>query len=255
MNDVVENVRNRYAEIARTGRSCCGDECGPAPANVARAIGYSEDQIDIAPEGANLGLGCGAPLGAAAIRPGETVLDLGSGAGFDAFLAGRETGEGGRVIGVDMTPEMVAKARRHAAGARIANVEFREGRIEALPIDDATVDVAISNCVINLAPDKRAVFRDVFRVLKPGGRLVASDLVRTRDLPDEIRESMEMWAGCIAGTERIEDYVAAMEDAGFTDIEVVSERPYAPGSNNPVGDAIVSATFLAYRRPSSRAPQ
>jgi SAM-dependent methyltransferase len=187
-------------------------------------MGYSEDDVVDVPEGANLGLGCGAPLGAAVVREGETVLDLGSGAGFDAFLAAREVGPDGHVIGVDMTPEMIERARGNAERAGIANVEFREGQIEALPADDESVDVVISNCVINLSPDKPAVFREAFRVLKPGGRLAVSDIVVTQPLPAAVAENLAAYVGCLAGASLVADYLDAIRNAGFAEPQISTRR-------------------------------
>jgi SAM-dependent methyltransferase len=225
--EVHQLVRDRYGEIARAGtpvpEAGC---CGPKPATIAERIGYRPQEIAAAPEGANLGLGCGAPLLHAALQPGETVLDLGSGAGFDAFLAAREVGPTGHVIGVDMTPEMIARARRNAEATGHPNVEFREGRIEALPVDDASADVVISNCVINLVPDKAAVFREVARVLRPGGRMVVSDVVLERPLPDAVASSVAALTGCVAGASLRDDYLRTVADAGLLDVETVEDRGF-----------------------------
>jgi SAM-dependent methyltransferase len=193
---------------------------------VAEYIGYTPEQLAALPEGANLGLGCGNPLAHAAPRPGEVVLDLGSGAGMDAFLAGREVGPTGRVIGVDMTPQMLEKARANAAAVGAQNVEFRLGEIEHLPVADGSVDLVISNCVVNLSPDKEQVFREAFRALRPGGRMVVSDLVLLRTLSEEVRRSVEAYVGCVAGAAMKEDYLRAIRAAGFRDVEVVEERSY-----------------------------
>jgi ubiquinone/menaquinone biosynthesis C-methylase UbiE len=193
---------------------------------VAEYIGYTPEQLAALPEGANLGLGCGNPLAHAAPRPGEVVLDLGSGAGMDAFLAGREVGPTGRVIGVDMTPQMLEKARANAAAVGAANVEFRLGEIEHLPVADASVDLVISNCVVNLSPDKEQVFREAYRALRPGGRMVVSDLVLLRTLSEEVRRSVEAYVGCVAGAAMKEDYLRAIREAGFRDVAVVEERSY-----------------------------
>jgi arsenite methyltransferase len=230
--DVRAVVRSKYGEIAKgTSRGCCGPECcGGAPAATERAIGehigYSAEELSAIPEGANLGLGCGNPLAHASVQPGETVLDLGSGAGMDAFLAAQEVGPAGRVIGVDMTPEMVERGRQNARSVGVANVEFRLGEIERLPVADASVDLVISNCVINLSPDKPAVFAEAFRVLKPGGRMLVSDLVLTRPLPDDVRHSVEAYVGCVAGAALREQYLRLIGAAGFREIEVVEERSY-----------------------------
>ena len=225
--EIHELVRERYGKIAREGvpvpEAGC---CGPQPATIGARIGYSEQDLAAAPEGANLGLGCGAPLLHAALRSGETVLDLGSGAGFDAFLAARVVGPTGRVIGVDMTPEMLTRARRNAEAAGHGNVEFREGRIEALPVEDASVDVVISNCVINLVPDKAAVYREVARVLRPGGRVVVSDVVLEKPLPPLVAESVAALTGCVAGASLRDEYLQTVAAAGLEDVEVVEDRGF-----------------------------
>jgi arsenite methyltransferase len=221
---VHEVVRDRYGEIARQG--AVGGCCGPSAGEVATRIGYDQAALDTVPEGANLGLGCGAPLVHAALRAGETVLDLGSGAGFDAFLAAREVGPTGGVIGVDMTDDMLARARENAAAAGFANVEFRRGFIEALPVDDASVDVVISNCVVNLVPDKAAVYREAARVLRPGGRLVVSDVVLDAPLPAEIAGNAAALTGCVAGASLRTDYLATMAEAGFVDVEVLADKGF-----------------------------
>ena len=222
-----EMVRQRYAEIARDGSVNPTAGCGaPQPAQIAKRIGYSAADTTMVPEGANLGLGCGAPLAAAALREGETVLDLGSGAGFDAFLAARALGPTGRVIGVDMTDEMLDKARANARQAGLSNVEFRKGYIEALPVEDASIDVVLSNCVINLVPDKAAVYREVARVLRPGGRMVISDVVLNEPLPEVIAADAAALTGCVAGAALRDQYLATIAAAGLSDIEVVNDRGY-----------------------------
>ena len=224
---VREMVRQRYAEIARDGGvTPAAGCCGPQPAQIAERLGYSAEDTTVVPEGANLGLGCGAPLAAAALREGETVLDLGSGAGFDAFLAARAVGPTGRVIGVDMTDEMLAKARGNAHQAGVGNVEFRKGFIEALPVADASVDVVLSNCVINLVPDKAAVYREVARVLRPGGRMVISDVVLNAPLPAVIAADVAALTGCGAGAALRDQYLATIGAAGLCDIEVVSDKGF-----------------------------
>src|SRR3954471_24254501 len=202
-NAIREAVRSAYGQIARSeSRECCAPACGcaePLSATAAEQLGYSEDEIAVLPEGADLGLGCGNPQAIAALKPGETVLDLGSGAGFDCFLAAKRVGRTGRVIGVDMTPEMVAKARANARRVEATNVDFRLGEIEHLPVLDDAVDAILSNCVINLSPDKAAVLREAFRVLKPGGRLAISDVIATKPLPPELAQNIEAYTGCVAG--------------------------------------------------------
>ena len=222
-----EQVRERYAEIARDGGvRPSGGCCGPQPTQIAERIGYSAADTTAVPDGANLGLGCGAPLAAAALQAGETVLDLGSGAGFDAFLAARAVGPTGCVIGVDMTDEMLVKARANAASAGVTNVDFRKGLIEALPVDDASVDVVISNCVINLVPDKAAVYREVARVLRPGGRMVISDVVLNAPLPPAVAADAAALTGCVAGAALRERYLAAIAAAGLDGIEIVSDKGF-----------------------------
>lgn len=217
-------VRSNYARVATTGMSCCGSK-GCAQ-ETGRNIGYTDDEMNAVPEGANLGLGCGNPTAVASLQPGETVIDLGSGGGFDCFLAAAQVGATGRVIGVDMTAEMLSLARENARKGGYGNVEFRLGEIENLPVADNTADVVISNCVINLSPDKARVFREAYRILKPGGRLMVSDIVLLRELPDEIRNSVEAYVGCVAGAEAKDSYLEAIEGAGFRDVEVLKETPF-----------------------------
>lgn len=216
-------VRETYGKIARQGGSCCGPG-GCAPREASRKNGYSEDDLSAVPEGADLGLGCGNPHAIAALRPGEVVLDLGSGGGLDAFLAADRVGDGGRVIGVDMTPEMVAKARENAAKVQAANVEFRLGEVEHLPVADGSVDVILSNCVINLVPDKRAAFREAIRVLKDGGRLAISDVVATAPIPDDLRSDMEAYTGCVAGAAPVDELRAILEEAGFSEVRITVDE-------------------------------
>jgi len=237
-------VREGYAERAKTGTSCCEPAsscCGSAPTvqDMSKAIGYTDADLQSAPDGANLGLGCGNPIALAALREGEVVLDLGSGAGFDAFLAANRVGPTGKVIGVDMTPEMLQRARENARKGGYENVEFRQGDIENLPVDDASVDAIISNCVINLAPDKPAVFREAFRVLKPGGRLMVSDIVLLRELPDFIRKSLEAYVSCVAGAVMKGEYLDAIRAAGFQDVRVVDESRVTTGEEMGVRVASV----------------
>lgn len=270
-------VRSRYAAIAETGvategagatlagagASSCEPAspcCSPLPSaavadrdQVSRMLGYSEEELAAVPEGANLGLGCGNPQAIAALRPGEVVLDLGAGAGFDCFLARRAVGAEGRVIGVDMTPEMVARARENAAKPGYDNVEFRLGEIEHLPVADETVDVIISNCVINLSPDKPAVFRDAFRVLKPGGRLAVSDMVATAELPQEWLDDMSLLSACISGALQIDDLAGIIATAGFSGITIEPKdgsrefiRDWQPGAK--LEDYVVSANIRAVKK-------
>jgi ubiquinone/menaquinone biosynthesis C-methylase UbiE len=214
-------VRETYGRVAQGGGSCCGG--GGDVVLSAEVMGYDPDDADAFAEVANLGLGCGAPLAFAQVQPGETVLDLGSGAGFDAFLARREVGDSGRVIGVDMTPEMLTKARFNAEKLGYANVEFREGEIESMPVDSDSVDLVISNCVLNLVPDKDAAFREIARVLKPGGRMVVSDIVQTGGLPQVMRDNLAAYAACASGALPQAEYLAKLEAAGLERVEVLKE--------------------------------
>ncbi len=229
--DVKKVVIEGYGAIAGGGVPCCGPSeaccCGPSRVeDIGMRIGYSREELESVPEGANLGLGCGNPVALASLCEGETVLDLGSGPGMDCFLAAGRVGETGRVIGVDMTPEMLERARENARRGGYRNVEFRLGEIENLPVADGSVDVVISNCVINLSPDKPRVFREAYRVLKPGGRLVVSDIVLQGELPKKVRESTAAYLGCISGAVLKEEYLRMMEEAGFQDVEVVEESGF-----------------------------
>ena len=224
-------VKESYGKIARTGGSCCptkGSCCGTLPPEeISKNIGYSEEEMNAVPQGANLGLGCGNPIALASIKEGETVLDLGSGAGFDSFLAANRVGPTGKVIGVDMTPEMINRARENADKGSYSNVQFVPGELEDLPVDDNSMDAVISNCVINLLPDKKKVFKEVFRVLKPGGRLMVSDLVLRQKLPLSIENSIEGYVGCISGAVMKDVYLDAIGSAGFGDVEVIEESPFS----------------------------
>ena len=234
--EIVEVVRERYGRIAQGLESgCCGpaSSCGSTETAVALGVGYSEKDLESVPEDANLGLGCGAPLRHLALAPGETVLDLGSGAGVDAFLAAREVGPAGKVIGVDMTPAMLEKARANVRKAGVDNVEFREGRLESLPVDAASIDAVTSNCVINLVPDKGKVFAEVSRVLKPGGRLVISDIILDGALPEAIAKDVYAYVGCVSGAMLRDEYFALLRGAGFSAVEVLKDVDYLES----VGDA------------------
>jgi arsenite methyltransferase len=244
--NVKKAVRKGYARIAQSGSSC-GCSCDPqAAASVSKSIGYSDEEVSSVPEGSDLGLGCGNPVALASLRPGETVVDLGSGAGFDCFLAAAKVGDRGRVIGVDMTPEMVDKARCNARRGGYSNVEFRLGEIEHLPVPDRTADIVISNCVINLVPDKRQVFRDAFRVLKPGGRLMVSDIVLLAELPAALRDSIAAYVGCLSGASLKHDYLAEIEAAGFTEVKVLEESsfPIEALANDPTAQAVAKELGL-----------
>jgi SAM-dependent methyltransferase len=227
--ETVAAVRERYAGIASgTMPSCCGalDAAGCAPAVPSTLVGYESEDLEALPAEADLGLGCGAPVARLAPLPGETILDLGSGPGLDALLAARKVGPTGRVIGVDMTPAMIGRARATAVEAGLGWVEFRQGRLESLPVDDATIDAVTSNCVINLVPDKAAVFHEVARVLRPGGRMVVSDIVLDGALPDVVARDLLAWAGCIAGAAPRASYFAMLEDAGLRDVRIFSDVDY-----------------------------
>ncbi|MCL4415120.1 MAG: arsenite methyltransferase [Actinobacteria bacterium] len=220
---VKDLVKNKYGEIAKKSTGCdCSCGCGSTNTDdYAQQIGYGVDDLSSVPNGANLGLGCGNPTAITSIKTGETILDLGSGAGFDAFLAAKAVGESGKVIGVDMTPEMIAKAKENAVKSNYHNVEFKLGEIEHLPVEDNSIDAIISNCVINLSPDKPQVFKEAYRVLKQGGRLMVSDIVLEQPLPDDIRKSIEAYVGCIAGASLKQEYIGAIEKAGFKDVSIV----------------------------------
>ncbi len=245
--DTKKAVREGYARIVAQDESCCGPVsacCGDTDAEaISKKIGYTEEELDAIPEGANLGLGCGNPVAVASLKEGETVLDLGSGAGMDCFLAAKKVGKTGKVIGVDMTPEMLDKARENARKSGYENVEFRLGEIENLPVADNSVDVVISNCVINLSPEKPQVFRETFRVLKPGGRLMISDIVVLKELPEALRNSVEAYVGCLAGAVTKEEYLGAMKDAGFGDIQIIDETsmPAEAWVSEPIADSVIKS--------------
>ena len=249
-SDVKKNVRERYASVVTESTSCCGSPaadatacCGTAPEDERSGlVGYSQEELDSLPEGANLGLGCGNPLAFSSIQEGDTVLDLGSGGGIDCFLAAKQVGDTGNVIGIDMTPEMLERARANAEKGGYTNVEFRLGEIEALPVADATVDLVISNCVINLSPEKDRVFREIFRVLKPGGQFFVSDIVLKKPLPEVIQQSVAAYAGCVAGALLKEDYLQTITDAGFSEPTVLSEDvfPISSFTADPTVKALVA---------------
>ena len=276
--EIRQVVRERYGKVAIsnnlaaiTGRAtpCCG-QSGPSTGNAAAAsccgspeittqqlstlMGYSKEDIDSAPEGANMGLGCGNPVALASLKPGETVVDLGSGGGFDCFLVARQVGHTGKVIGVDMTPDMVSKARINAEKIGTNTVEFRLGEIEHLPVADNRADIIMSNCVINLSPDKQKVYGDAFRVLKPGGRLAISDVVATAPLPDQIQQDLALLSACVGGAATIDETVKMLEKAGFQDIEIIPKEEshkliseWVPGKSRNVGDYVVSADIKAVK--------
>ena len=257
-NDKIRQaVREQYGKVAESGNSgcsttsCCGDSVTNAQAT-SIVLGYSDQEVTEVPEGANMGLGCGNPQAIASLKSGETVLDLGSGGGFDCFLAAKEVGDSGLIIGVDMTPEMVSKARQNANQTNYHHVDFRLGEIENLPVADSVVDVIISNCVINLSPEKNQVFQEAFRVLKQGGRLAISDVVATAVLPDDVKTDMALFTGCISGASSIEEIENMLKIAGFDAIEIQPKddsrefiREWSPNSN--IEDYVVSATIEAVK--------
>lgn len=238
-------VREGYAQVAKQAGSCCSSSCcGTAkPEEIGKKIGYTEREMQAVPSGSNLGLGCGNPTALASIKENETVLDLGSGAGFDCFLASNLVGPNGKVIGVDMTAEMVQRARDNALKGGYKNVEFRLGEIEALPVEDNTIDIIISNCVINLVPNKEKAFSEAFRVLKAGGRLMVSDIVLLKKLPDFVKESIEAYVGCVAGASMKDRYLDAIKSAGFENVAVIEESifPLDCMTNDPTGQAILKS--------------
>jgi arsenite methyltransferase len=246
--EIKDAVRERYAGHASAGTSCCppssSSSCGCGTAQtpgVSEMLGYDADDLAAIPEAADLGLGCGNPLALLELREGETVLDLGSGRGIDCFLAAKRVGSAGHVIGVDMTPEMLTRARKNAKDAGFDNVEFRLGEIEHLPVADASVDAVISNCVVNLVPDKEQVFADVFRVLRRGGRLSVSDIVLLGDISLEIRDSVEAYVSCLSGAILRDDYLAMIEAAGFSDVTVTEARSF------DIGDVVAEDLVAQFR--------
>ena len=261
-DEIRQNVRASYSQVAEASNSgdCCGETsscCGVSSDDaintlVSTRLGYSEDDLAAVPKGADMGLGCGNPRAIASIKTGETIVDLGSGGGFDCFLAAAETGEQGRVIGVDMTPTMISKARDNADRGKYTHVEFRLGEIENLPVANDSIDVIISNCVINLSPNKARVFAETFRVLKAGGRLAISDVVASTELPDEMREDLMLYSGCMAGASLISDLEIILANCGFTDIKITPKdeskefiKDWAPGRG--VEDYVLSASIEAVK--------
>ena len=243
--EVKKAIREGYARVAKQASPCCSSNCcgTSKPEEIGKKIGYTEEEMQEVPLGSNLGLGCGNPTALASIKKGEMVLDLGSGAGFDCFLASKMVGPNGKIIGIDMTAEMVAKARDNALKGGYNNVEFRQGEIEALPVEDSTIDVIISNCVINLVPNKEKAFREAFRVLKSGGRLMVSDIVLLKKLPDFVKDSIEAYVGCVAGAVTKDRYLDAIKSAGFIDVIVIDETvfPLDCMTNDPTGQAILKS--------------
>jgi arsenite methyltransferase len=253
-DEIKQKVREGYAQVVKTESSCCAPQsscCGPQSTSccggasmageISKEIGYSEQELSSVPDGSNLGLGCGNPVALASLKEGEVVLDLGSGAGFDCFLAANRVGKSGKVIGVDMTWEMIEKGRENARNGGYSNVEFRIGEIENLPVPDNFVDIIISNCVINLSPDKEQVFREAFRVLKPGGRLMVSDIVLLQELPLKVQQSLAAYIGCLAGAALKETYLGAIRKAGFRDVKIIDEMSF--GSEYAANDPTVQAVL------------
>lgn len=264
--EIKKAIKENYGRIASQNSGCCGPSnscgcgCDNVQGNISITTGYSDEELSAVPEGANLGLGCGNPVAIASLKEGETVLDLGSGAGFDCFLAANAVGEQGNVIGVDMTPEMVAIARQNAQINDYRNVEFRIGDIEKLPIPDSSIDVIISNCVVNLSPEKNRVFTEAIRVLKPGGRLMLSDIVLLKELPEEVRASIDAYISCIAGAVLKDEYIKAITTSGFNNINIIRETPVSfeyPASSSvkegpeeqkiTVRDSVVSIIISAFK--------
>ena len=247
--EIKEFVKDRYGKIASNGGSCCpGCTCNTGLVEHAKSIGYSEAEITNVPEGSVMGVGCGNPTALAELKAGETVLDLGSGGGVDVFLASRKVGEKGNVIGVDMTAEMLEKARENARKGNYKNVEFRIGEIETLPVEDDSIDVVLSNCVVNLSLDKLATYKEVFRVLKPSGRVLISDLVTEGELPGDVRQSFDAWTECIAGSLEKQEYLNTIMEAGFRDVTIVAEHPFCEsGIDDRLAGKITSIQVQAYK--------
>jgi arsenite methyltransferase len=247
--EIKKFVKDRYGEIASKGDSCCPSCSCPADlAQQAKSMGYSEEEIKSLPEGAVMGLGCGNPTALAELKEGETVLDLGSGGGLDVFLAAQKVGQKGRVVGVDMTAAMIEKARENARKANYENVEFRLGEIENLPVENDSIDVIVSNCVVNLSPDKLATYREAFRVLKSGGRILISDLVTEGELPEDVRRSFDAWAECVAGALQKQEYLQTIRKAGFRDVVIAAQHTYdEPGMDDRLKGKITSIQVKAYK--------
>lgn len=253
-NEIRQAVQEHYAGVAKSANSCCGPSCC-SPSSTS--LGYTAQELSSVPDGADLGLGCGNPQLISELRPGEVVLDLGSGAGFDCFLAANQVGATGRVIGVDMTPEMLERARQNATKGGYANVEFREGLIEKLPVEDGSIDVIMSNCVVNLSPAKAEVCHEAYRVLKQGGRIAISDVVALVPLPAEVRQELSLYSACIAGAATIDDMKSMLRDAGFENVEINARleesrmmiQEWAPGSGL---EEYVASAMITARKPEAR---
>ena len=247
-DEVKEFVKERYGKIAKENRSCCSSACCPSSkAEVSQEIGYSKSDLQNIPQESILGLGCGNPVALASLKEGEVVLDLGSGAGIDVFLAAKKVGDTGKVIGVDMTEDMVKRAGTLAKEKGFQNVEFRMGEIERLPVEDCSIDVVISNCVINLCPDKLKAFQEIFRVLKQGGRIMISDLVTKGELPPEIRKSFSAWADCVGGALEKDHYLDLVGKAGFSKVKIISETPYMVDVSEKLKGKILSISVKAFK--------
>ena len=249
--EVKKMVRKGYAEVAKKTSCCCGEP------ETSERIGYTKRELESVPEGADLSLGCGNPVALASLKNGETVIDLGSGGGLDCFLAAGKVGENGRVIGVDMTPEMIDKARENLRKSKHKNVEFRLGEIENLPAADNFADVVISNCVINLSPNKERVFKEAFRVLKPGGRLMVSDIVLLGELPEEVKKNVQAYLGCVAGAVMKDKYLKTVKNAGFKDVDVIDEKhmPVEIVTEDPCTKEIIKKVKLKPEEAKSLAKQ
>ncbi|MGD8566221.1 MAG: arsenite methyltransferase [Candidatus Bathyarchaeota archaeon] len=246
--EVKDFVKKRYGEMASTECSCCKSCSSEATfSDVAKKIGYSEEDLKEVPSASIMGLGCGNPVALASLKEGEIVLDLGSGGGVDVFLASKKVGYKGKVIGVDMTEEMIEKAKDNASKHGFKNVEFRLGEIENLPVEDNSVDVIISNCVINLSPDKEKVFKEAYRVLKLGGRIMISDIVTEGELPNEIKKNFDAWASCVAGALEKKQYLATIKSSGFKNIEIVSEKAYTIDVSKELKGKLVSVQVEGYK--------
>lgn len=244
IENIKKNVRDAYAGVAKGTQAGCGcNSCGADSDEFARKLGYSDKELQSIPSEANLGLSCGNPTAIASLRTGDTVLDLGSGAGFDCFIAAKKVGPEGKVIGVDMTPEMIDRARENAHKQEVTNVEFRLGEIESLPVADNSIDVVISNCVINLSPDKDRVFKEIYRVLKPGGRIAISDTALTRDLPTEVQNSIAAYTGCVSGAILVNNYKKMVKNAGLKGVKITVKGSscITPDTNDPIGKGILKS--------------
>ena len=252
-DEVKEFVKERYGKIAQENRSCCASACCPSSnADVSQEIGYSKSDLQNIPQESILGLGCGNPVALASLKEGEVVLDLGSGAGIDVFLAVKKVGDTGKVIGVDMTKDMVKRADTLAKERGFQNVEFRMGEIERLPVEDCSIDVVISNCVINLCPDKLKAFQEIFRVLKQGGRIMISDLVTKGELPPKVRNSFSAWADCVGGALEKDHYLELIGKAGFSEVKIISETPYTVEVSEKLKGKILSISVEAFKKSDAK---